>query len=67
MKLISVAQSAGHTFLLYAPSADDLRKSLTHHGPAIAEQLVGDEKTIGDRFFRMKQAVFLSEAARKAE
>jgi len=67
MKLISVAITPEHIFLVYAPSASAFRRSLVTHGPALAEQLVGGEKSVADRFFRMKQAVFLSESCRKCE
>jgi hypothetical protein len=67
MKLISVAVTPEHIFLIYAPSITALRKSLTKHGPALAEQLVGGEESVKDRFFRMKQAVLITETARKAE
>lgn len=67
MKLISVGITQEHIFLIYAPSIEALRKSLHKHGPALAEQLVGGEETVKDRFFRMKQAVLITETARKAE
>lgn len=67
MKLISVAVTPEHIFLIYAPSVKALRKSLHNHGPALAEQLISSEESVKDRFFRMKQAVLITETARKAE
>jgi len=66
MQLLAHGRADGHTFLLYAPSPEELIRSCEKHGLKLAIQLTAGEKAAADKFFRMRQFNFILEIKRKA-
>lgn len=57
MTLLSFAVAGEHKFLIYGKSKKNFLASIRTHSETLMEQLVADEATAEDKFFRMKQAV----------
>ena len=67
MKLLSIGHHNGHIFMVCADSPRALQISLRKHGFKLAEQLVGDEPSIADKFLRMRQLAAITDTAKAYE